>query len=532
MIQSNQLVMKLFFAIAALLMYRCGNDQTTRPNVLLIVADDMNYDSPGYAGGVAPNVTPNIDRLSSEGLVFENAFVTVSVCQPSRQSMLTGLLPNHYGSAGFFPMADGTQSLPSMLGDAGYLTGVIHKEHHMLPLESFNWDYNNEALGLNMPDGVAGRLPVEMAGALRKFIEIADDKNKPFFMMLNSGDPHRPFHGDRIRVGSWYWGDEKVNLPEPSRIYKPEEVNVPPMLPDIPGVRKDLAKYASSVRRLDDCVGNCLKVLEDLDKESSTLVIFVSDNGMPLPFGKFDCYYQSNRTPLLMRWPELIQKPRIEKDHLISLMDITPTVLELAGVTIPDSLDGKTLVPFLKNQTPENWRESIVFLRNDDIYYPDGIKGALKRDPEFLNKLKAKGWVDRPDHPEPGTLSRKKEMRAYFDGCYGYIYNNCYSDEIVKEGQLGAIVPYGDPSFNAMKFASKQNMAVKERYDFYLQRKLEELYDWTTDPGSKINLLDDPKHAEILFKARHGLLKWMKDSDDPLIEEYKHHISSIEKKTE
>ncbi len=528
MIHRNQLVVKLFFAIAALFIYSSVHSQTSRPNVLLIVADDMNYDSPGYAGGVAPDVTPNIDRLASEGFVFGNAFVTVSVCQPSRQSMLSGLLPNHYGSAGFFPMADGTQTLPSLLGDAGYLTGIIHKEHHLLPLECFNWAYNNEKLGLNEPDGAVGRNPGAMAVALRNFIHDADDQKKPFFMMVNSADPHRPFHGDPIRKGSWYWGDEDLNIPEPSRIYKPEELTVPPMLPDLPGIRKDLAKYASSVRRLDDWVGECLKVLEDLDKESSTLVIFVSDNGMPFPFAKFDCYYQSNRTPLLMKWPELIQEPGTENEHLISLMDITPTVLELAGLPIPDSLDGKTLVPFLKNKIPESWRESIVFLRNDDIYYYDGIRGALKRDPEYIDKLKATGWVERSDHPEYGTLSREKEMRAYFDGRYGYIYNNCYSEEIVKPGKLGAIVPYGDPSFNAMKLASLNNMAVKERYDFYLQRIPEELYDWTTDPGSKINLIDDPKYAEILSKARRGLLQWMNASNDPLTLEYQQLVSSVE----
>ena len=499
----------------------------SNPNILLIVADDMNYDSPGFAGGVAPDITPNIDRLASEGLIFENAFVTVSVCQPSRQSMLTGLLPHHYGSTGFFPMAEGTQTLPSMLGDAGYLTAVIHKEQHLMPLESFNWTYNNEKLGLDFADGFVGRHPDAMAEAFRKFVKVADEQKKPFFMMVNSSDPHRPFYGDPIHLGHWYWGDEMVETPDPSRIYKPEEITIPAMLPDLPGIREDLAKYASSVRRLDDCVGKCLKVLEDLDKESSTLVIFVSDNGMPLPYAKFDCYLQSNRTPLLMKWPELIQKPAVEKDHLISLMDITPTVLELAGLPIPDSLDGKTLVPFLNNQTPENWRKSIVFLRNDDIYYPDGIKSALKRDPEFLNKLKAIGWIDRPDHPEPGTLSREKEMRAHFDGRYGYIYNNCYSDEMIKPDELGAIVPYGDPAFRAMKSASKKNPEVKERYDFYLQRAPEELYDWTVDPGSKNNLINDPKFAEVLSKARSGLLQWMKDSDDPLIEEYIHLVGRV-----
>ena len=522
----NQIFRLMFFVTSVVLFCACNKKELPRPNILLIVADDMNYDSPGFAGGVAPDVTPNIDRLAGQSFSFTKAFSAVSVCQPSRQSMLSGLLPNHYGSAGFFPMADGTPTLPSILREAGYLTGNIHKEHHMLPIEAFNWHYNNERLGLTAGDAVVGRDPEGMAEAFRSFINIADDEKKPFFMIVNSADPHRPFHGDPVKPGSWYWGYDEINLPEPSRVYTAEEVNVPPNLPDLPGIRKDLAKYASSVRRLDDAVGKCLKVLEDLDKDKSTLVMFVADNGMPLPYAKFDCYLSSNRTSLLMRWPELIQSPKIDNEHLVSLMDITPTVLELTGVQAPSNLDGKSLVPFLQNQVPENWRESIVFLRNDDIYYPSGIKGALKRDPDFIKKLEAIGWVPRPDHPHEGTYSREKEMRAFYDGKYGYVYNHCYSDEVIKPGQLGAIVPYGDPAFNAMKFASKQDSIIKERYDFYLAREQEELYDWTTDPGSRNNLIDDPQYAEVLSKARSGLLQWLKTNNDPLAEDFQYMFES------
>lgn len=177
-------------------------------------------------------------------------------------------------------------------------------------------------------------------------------------------------------------------------------------------------------------------------------------------------------------------------------------------------------------------RPNVLLIVADDMNYDSpGFAGGVApdiRDPEFVDKLKAIGLVERPDHPEQGSLSREKEMRAYFDGRYGYIYNNCYSDEIVKPGELGAIVPYGDPSFYAMKSASAQNIAVKERYDFYLQRKQEELYDWTTDPESKINLIDDPQYAEVLSKARSGLLQWMNSTDDSLIEEYEHLVGSVE----
>lgn len=486
----------------------------SQPNILLITADDMSYHSPGFAGGVAPDITPNIDRLAGESFSFQKAFATVSVCQPSRQSMLSGLYPHNYGSGGFFPMEDGTPSLPSLLRDAGYITGNINKTAHMLPEASFNWVFEAQREGYKNP----GRDPEALAGAFREVINLAEEQDKPFFMVVNSSDPHRPFHGDGK--------GRDLNAKEPSRIYKPEEVRVPAALPDLPGIRADLAKYASSVRRLDDAVGECLKVLEDMQKVSSTLVIFTSDHGMPLPFGKFDSYLGSNHTPLLFRWPELIQKPSVDKEHLVSLMDLTPTLLELAGLPVPGNLDGESLVPFLQNRSPEQWRDSFVWLRNADIYYGSILARRFKNEPEYQKELEAQGWVLRPDHPAAGTFSREKEIRTYYDGQYGYIYNNCYREDGLEIGPIGVIVPYPDASMEAMKKASSGNPGVKERYTHYLLRAPEELYDWSADPGSLKNLAGNPDYTQILEASRSGLLKWMEANRDPISEDYQEYIKS------
>lgn len=497
--------------------------ESKRPDILLIVADDLNYDSLGFVkGGVAPEVTPNIDRLHSESFSFDRAFTTASVCQPSRQSMLSGRLPHNYGSGGFFPMAEGTPTLVNWLRKAGYLTGNIHKVHHMLPESSFKWHFDNERLGLTAPDGVVGRDPEAIAGGLGRLIEAADKKGKPFFAVVNSADPHRPFHGDPVSAGDFFWGykQEDIVLKDPSRIYYPEEVVIPNTLPDLPGIREDLAKYASSVRRLDDTVGACLETLEKLDKGENTLVIFVSDNGMPLPFGKFDCFLGSNQTPLLVRWPGKIRKPTVDKEHLVSLMDLTPTILELVGLPVTDGLDGRSLVPILEGKTPGDWRESIVWLRNSDIYYGDGINRALESRPNFKEEIEARGWVYRPDHTSPDTYFREKEIRCYFDGRYGYIYNHCFDPDALDNNPLGLIVPYGDPTARAMSLHSKSDPVVAARYQHYLLRAKEELYDWSKDPGSQHNLASDPEHAARLARARSGLLQWMKASGDPLADAF------------
>jgi N-sulfoglucosamine sulfohydrolase len=510
----KSLLMKLLFIISVVLVHSCGMEKTSQPNILLITADDMSYSSPGFAGGVAPDVTPNIDRLAAESYSFEMAFATVAVCQPSRQSMLSGLYPHNYGSAGFFPMNDGVPGLPLLLEEAGYITGNINKTGHMLPEESFNWTFEARRSGYRNP----GRDPEALAGALREVIELAEEKEKPFFMVVNSSDPHRPFYGDR--------SDFDLNEKVPSRVYGPEEVTIPPTLPDLPGIRVDLAKYASSVRRLDDAVGECLKVLEEKQKASSTLVIFTSDHGMPLPFGKFDAYLESNHTPLLFRWPALIPEHAVNRDHLVSLVDLTPTILEVAGVPVPDNLDGKSLVPILEGRSPDNWRDGIVFLRNKDIYYGGIIARRIKDDPDMTKKLEEQGWVLRPDHRDKGTYSRDKEIRCYFDGQYGYIYNNCYREDGLEVGPIGAIVPYPDATMNAMKEASADDASVKERFEFYLLRAPEELYDFSADPGGWINLAGNPESSDLLEASREGLLQWMISSGDPLAEAYQSFLNN------
>jgi N-sulfoglucosamine sulfohydrolase len=304
-------------------------------------------------------------------------------------------------------------------------------------------------------------------------------------------------------------------LKEPSRVYSAAEVRVPPALPDLPGIREDLARYASSVRRLDDTVGACLEVLKASGKADSTLVVFVSDNGMPLPFGKFDTYLGSNRSPFLMRFPDGFAVGRDDKSHLVSLMDVTPTVLDFLGIPVPEGLDGKSLLPLIMGKGMSRWREDIVFLRYEDIYYQE-----RKFAPAIISRLESYGWVPRPDHPEEGSLSRERQQRCYFDGRFGYIFNDWYRPDGLEVCPLGVGVPYPDPSFSSMKEAADNNSAVAERVKHYLLRSPEELYDWQQDPGSQRNLLGNPSVAAQLKKSREKLKDWMKVNNDPLLKSY------------
>jgi arylsulfatase A-like enzyme len=217
-----------------------------------------------------------------------------------------------------------------------------------------------------------------------------------------------------------------------------------------------------------------------------------------------------------MRWPDRWKEASKYSEHLISLMDITPTILELTGLPVPAPMDGKSLVPLLENDQTAAWRESIVFLRNQDIFYGDAIRVILKRNPDFTKSLESVGWVYNPEHEVDCTYTREKEIRAWYDGKYGYIYNNCYREDGLEAGPIGAIVPYDGATMRAMNGAAKTDRAVKERYLYFLLREQEELFNWKEDPGSLHNLAGNPEYAEVLSKARAGLLQWMKSNHDPL----------------
>ncbi len=118
---------------------------TPRLNVLFITADDMNYNTPGVTGCLTPGITPNLDRLASQGIRFVHAHVTVAVCQPSRECLMTGRYPHRNGATGFYPIRPEVPTLMESLKAAGYQLGIMAKIEHLKPDDKFPWDYKYEA---------------------------------------------------------------------------------------------------------------------------------------------------------------------------------------------------------------------------------------------------------------------------------------------------------------------------------------------------------------------------------------------------
>src|SRR5919112_2216994 len=226
-----------------------------RANILLITADDMGGDTPGCFGGPA-DVTPTLDRLAEEGMIFGRAHVPVAVCQPMRSATMTGLLPHRNGSEGFEPIDDDVPVITDLLRDAGYLVGILGKVEHHQPEEKFGWDFVRGRHDLG-----AGRDPRAYGDAAAQFMTRAADEQRPWFLVANAHDPHRPFSGSQ-EERDMFPADVRARYPAPSKVFGPNDpVDVPGFLPPLPEVRQAYREYLSSCRRCDDVVAAVLGAL-------------------------------------------------------------------------------------------------------------------------------------------------------------------------------------------------------------------------------------------------------------------------------
>ncbi|MCA9038552.1 MAG: sulfatase, partial [Planctomycetaceae bacterium] len=318
--------------------------QSQRLNLLIITVDDMSADSLGVFGCRLADTSPHVDKLASESLRFTMAHVQVGNCMPSRNVMWSGRYPHNNGVEGFYQVRNpGYPVLCDLMKQAGYFTAIRHKVSHSTPYSPYQWD-------LNLDTAENGRQrhtkdPVSYGDATRQGIQAAGMQNKPFCLLINIADPHKPFFAE---------GNRGQTVPDeyvPSRVFTAEETPIPGFLFDDPVVHKELAHYYSSVRRADDAVGQILLALEESKLADRTLVMFLSDHGMPLPFAKTQLYHHSTHTPLMIRWPGVTKPGSIDNRHMVSAVDFTPTLLDIFSIDHPAGLDGRSFAPLLKGQT-------------------------------------------------------------------------------------------------------------------------------------------------------------------------------------
>ena len=444
---------------------------TGRLNILLITADDMNWDTPGcYGKALADNITPNIDRLAAEGMRFNYAHVTVAACQPCRSSLMTGRYPHRNGAEGFEPIHNDIPTLTEQLHKAGYINGIFTKAGHLAPDEKFCWSVSRSEKAMAF-----GRDPKKYYQLSKEFFQLAEKNGQPFFLMANSSDPHRPLFEDGDEP-DFYNEKQRQEFAQPSRIYKSDEITMPGFLPDIPVVREDVRRYYCSARRCDDSVGEILRALRECGREKDTLVMFVSDHGMPFPFAKANCYLNSTRVPWLVRWPGVVKAEAVDNRHFISVIDFMPTILDAVGLGKPEGMDGFSFVPLLLGKRQ---------------------KGRDKVFTQF----------------HEGVARKRLPMRCVQNRKYGYIFNP-WSD-----GEKFYSIGYTNrAAWKAMVAAAETDPDIAARVEMFKYRTVEEFYDFENDPDALHNLIDQPGYGKEIDKIRRQLLDWMKRTNDPALE--------------
>ena len=284
------------------------------PNILIVIADDLNKDSVGVYGNKDVK-TPNIDRLASQGMRFNLAYTSTAMCAPTRQQMYTGLYPVRSGAyPNHSKVKPGTKSLVHYLKALGYRVGLSGKRHFGPP-SSFPFEQVSRKVD---------------AKAIREFV--ARDEKQPFCLLVTSNSPHVP----------WSAGDASQ--------YDPGKLTIPPYWVDTPEMRESLTRYYAEITDLDREVGECMKILRETKQEDNTAMIFTTEQGAQYPGCKWTCYENGLNVGFIVRWPGQV-KPGSVSDAMIHYVDVAPTLVEMAGGEAIKGLDGRTFLGVLRGKT-------------------------------------------------------------------------------------------------------------------------------------------------------------------------------------
>jgi N-sulfoglucosamine sulfohydrolase len=491
-----------------------------RPNILFFFADDWGRYASVYADSDQPSLndviqTPNMDRIANEGVLFRNAFVPVASCGPIRSSLATG---RHFWNCGSGAFLNGKASnwkgqdnpfvsLPKfvdLLKESGYYTARSGKTFAFTPSKAGPG-------AREVPKVAYHRYGQYVSGAandaerkqrheetiahprseMRRVIK-SRDKNTPFFFVYGTINTHRPYVADS---GQKLWGID------PDRLKR----LLPRFLPDVADVRRDFADYLGEVLALDAMLGVMLKELEEAGELDNTLVILSGDHGIPgVPRGKTNCYDLSTRVSLMARLPKMIKAGRTV-DDFISIMDVGPMLLDLAGVEVPESMDGRSFKQQLVS-TKSGWvdpdRNQVVIGR--ELHFHSAREGNLPypmravRTPEFLyiSNFKPDRWPMGTPHglDENGKLT----------------YEQLHKSTAVTMYDLDASLT------KAWMFTHRDAPDVRPMFDMTVGlRPAEELYDLRNDPDQLKNLASDPTYAEAKAKLSHQITSIMAKTNDP-----------------
>lgn len=424
-------------------------EDQTRPSFLFLIADDMSPNLGCYGDPDAK--TPNLDAFAASSIRYTRAFSAAGVCATSRSALITGMHPSSLGTQHMrskIKLPDDIRPFPVALREAGYFCVNRGKEDFNFDTKADVWD----------------------AKQWKKADWTRRAEGQPFFAIYNYLDTHE----SRLWEGSETVLVDQTKLGDDQR-HAPDKVTLPKWLPDDARVRKEWARYQDLVSLMDDqYIGPMLRHLEKTGVADDTIVFFFSDHGAPFPRAKQWITEAGTRVPLLIHFPEKWKHlapsgPGTTSDQLVSLMDLGPSILSLAGIDVPDSTDGRAFL----GEGAALPRETLVFTRDRMDERVDFIRTMRDKryryTRNFLPLVPAFPWLTYME-----KLESSKEFRRL--------------QETGNEGRFSTFLARTKPG--------------------------EELYDLEADPDEFTNLATDSAHGEALKRLRDELSRWTLETRD------------------
>lgn len=419
-----------------------------RPDIVLFIADDLSREDVGAYG--SPDArTPNMDAMAREGMRFDRAFAASPTCSVSRSSILTGDYPiRHGGHANHSAVRNGIETLPAYLQKLGYRV-VIAGKTDFGERPNFPFEYLSTSVA---GKGLNGKL---LTGEVDKLLA-SRDRGKPIALIVASFASHVP------------WPDNQG--------YDAKKLTIPPYLYDTPELRDARTRYLTKVTLADTELGEVRRSVAKHGDPKNTLFLFTADQGAQFPFAKWNLYDAGIATPLLAVWPGHVAAGK-RSEALVSLVDLLPTMEDVAGGKAPKGIDGTSLVPLLTGKA------NVV---HDAIYASHTGDGGNQAPMRTIRTDKYKLIVNyRPDILFKNAISENTQKR-----------DNAYWLSWLEAAKT-------DPKAAAV-------------VDHFQHRKPVELFDLEKDPYELNNLAGQPGTAGIEKDLRARLEKWMVSQGEDL----------------
>ena len=441
-----RLIVGSFIGVLITLPSARSQAEPTRPNILWISCEDISPNLGCYGDPHA--ITPNLDQLAAQGVRFTRAFTPAGVCAVVRSGVITGMYPPSIGSqhlrSRIIPPAN-VKAFAELLRASGYFTTNRSKTDYQFESTPSIWDRQ---------------------GGRHEDWRERSDTNQPFFSVVNL----TVCHESQIRHS------EKTHQAVIQQIgrdqqHDPETVGdtLPPYLANTEATRKNWAWYHDNITLMDKLAGDVLNKLDQDGLANSTLVVFWSDHGMGMPRGKRWIYDTGTRIPMIIRWPGKLA-PGSTREDLVSVLDLPPTMLNAAGVGVPQYMQGRIL-----------------------------IGDNTGREPPYL-------FFHRDRMDEAYEL-----QRAARDRRWKYIRNyqpeKPYSQHIQYMDQMPAMADW-------RQYAAAGKLQGGQMNWFAAEKPIEELYDTDNDPWELTNLADSPQFAERLSRMRTATEGWQQQIGD------------------